>query len=123
MMDCKHPTIRQCDVCNLEQQLAAANARIADLEYKLMAQTETALQEKAKREQAEAQCALLKQENSKLASAAIEKPPHKQDLLARMKRMEDALREISNVTSKCLSHEEMKDKMKKIAKVALEEKP
>ena len=44
-------------------------------------------------------------------------------ILARMKRMEDALREITNVTSKCLSHEEMKDKMKHIAKVALEEKP
>ena len=44
-------------------------------------------------------------------------------ILARMKRMEDALREITNVTSKCLSHKEMKDKMKHIAKVALEEKP
>ena len=42
---------------------------------------------------------------------------------AQCKRMEGALREISNVTSKCLSHEEMKDKMKKIAKAALEEKP
>ena len=40
----------------LIQQLAAANARIAELEYKLMAQTETALQEIARREQAEAQC-------------------------------------------------------------------
>ena len=43
--------------------------------------------------------------------------------IERLHRMEGALREISNVTSKCLSHEEMKDKMKKIAKAALEEKP
>ena len=39
----------------LREQLAAANARVAELEYKLTAQTETALQEKAKREQEEAQ--------------------------------------------------------------------
>ena len=56
----KHP------MRELECQLAAANARVEELEYKLMAQTETALQEKAKREQAE----------------------------ARMKRMEDALKEL-----------------------------
>ena len=43
------------DIAYYHEQLVAANARVAELEYKLMAQTETALQEKAKREQAEAQ--------------------------------------------------------------------
>lgn len=76
---------------DLQEQLSAANARVAELEYKLMAQTETALQEKAKREQAEAQFAKLKEENSKLASAAIEQPPYKNDLLAQNKRMQTAI--------------------------------
>ena len=95
------------------QQLAAANARVAELEYKLMAQTETALQEKAKREQAEAQCAKLKEENSKLASAAIEQPPYKNDLLAQNKRIQTAINQyvIGNI--------ELLDAMK----AALEEKP
>jgi TolA-binding protein len=89
-------------VTQLEQQLAAANARIAELEYKLMAQTETALQEKAKREQAEAQC----------------------------KRMEEALREITIVKLKGHSYvEDCQDafvvlpEIIDIAKAALEEKP
>ena len=41
---------------------------------------------------------------------------------AQNKLMREALRKIINVTSNCLSHEEMKDKMKNIAKAALEEK-
>lgn len=182
-MDCKHgilPSKRCCNGCNemdnmlykcnqeivkqtckveqLEQQLAAANARVEELEKdnarqkrlatisRLCKNVQACRAEKAetkikqmedaikfdferfmdfqrRAEQAESQCALLKQENSKLAMASIEQPPYKQDLIDRMKRMEDALREITNVTSKCLSHEEMKDKMKHIAKAALEEKP
>ena len=124
------------------KELAAANARIAELEATLnetytddfgtvwtrptawayAAVCNANDKNRESKEQAEAQCDLLKQENSKLAAAAIEQPPYKQDLIDRMKRMEDALREISNVTSNCLSHEEMKDKMKNIAKAALEEK-
>ena len=42
-----------------DKELAAANARVAELEEKLMAQTEMALQEMARREQAEAQCATM----------------------------------------------------------------
>ena len=103
-----------------DMALAAANARVDELEYKLMAQTETALQEKAKREQAEAQCALLKQENSKLAMASIEQPPYKQDLIDRMKRMEDALEQIAcdacNDCGNCQRDME-------IAREVLEEKP
>lgn len=67
-MSCEHEFASdaddiECELCGssrveiLTEQLAAANARVAELEYKLMAQTETALQENAKREQAEAQCA------------------------------------------------------------------
>ena len=91
------------------KELAAANARIAELKYKLMAQTETALQEIARREQAEAQCNEMEVVNT--------------ELQAQNKLMREALRKIINVTSNCLSHEEMKDKMKNIAKAALEEKP
>ena len=47
---CKKHPMRE-----LERQLAAEKARVGELEYKLMAQTETVLQEKAKREQVEAQ--------------------------------------------------------------------
>ena len=94
----------------IQQQLAAANARVEELEkernnYLSFGQGGASFSDsqwldklattEQRAEQAEAQC----------------------------KRMEVALREISNVTSKCLSHEEMKDKMKKIAKAALEEKP
>ena len=55
-------TTEQCRCCHgkgyvltddFTSQLAAAKARVEELEYKLMAQTETALQEKAKRGQAE----------------------------------------------------------------------
>ena len=42
---------------------------------------------------------------------------------AQNKLMREALGKIIAVTSKCLSHEEMKDKMKGIAKAALEGKP
>lgn len=90
--------------------------------------------------QAEAQCAAMREVLEELsclgsrngrgnsigndiASRMLDKTDAGAAMLARMKRMEDALREISNVTSKCLSHEEMKDKMKKIAKAALEDKP
>ena len=55
---CKKHPMRE-----LEQQLAAANARVAELE----------------------------QENSKLASAAVEQPPYKNDLLAQNKRMQTAI--------------------------------
>ena len=44
------------------------------------------------------------------------------ELEAQNKLMREALRKIINVTSNCLSHEEMKDKMKNIAKAALEGK-
>ena len=137
-MDCKHgilPSKRCCNGCNemdnmlykcnqeivkqtckveqLEQQLAAANARVAEVEYKLMAQTETALQEKARREQAEAQCAKIKEANSKLSSAAIEHPPYKADLIAQNKRVQTAINRyvIGNI--------ELLDALK----AALEEKP
>mgnify|MGYP001768608271 CR=1 FL=1 len=68
----------------LEQQLLAANARVAELE----------------------------QENSKLASAAIEQPPYKNDLLAQNKRIQTAINQyvIGNI--------ELLDAMK----AALEEK-
>ena len=65
------------------------------------------------KEQAEAQCAELKQANSSLASAAIEQPPYKNDLLAQNKRMQTAINRyvIGNI--------ELLDAMK----AALEEKP
>ena len=69
----------------LKADLAAANARIAELE----------------------------EENSKLASAAIEQPPYKNDLLAQNKRIQTAINRyvIGNI--------ELLDAMK----AALEEKP
>ena len=65
------------------------------------------------KEQAEAQCAELKQANSSLASAAIEQPPYKNDLLAQNKRMQTAINRyvIGNI--------ELLDALK----AALEEKP
>ena len=114
---------------SLKQQLAAANARVAELEkerdmfLEKWQQTEFDLftlsdvkqrAEQAEKnfedakdkiammgaeivrlsegkEQAEAQCAKLKEENSKLASAAIEQPPYKNDLLAQNKRIQTAI--------------------------------
>ena len=97
----------------LEQQLAAANARVAELHkineatVKRVVAEVDALNERA--EAAEAQCDEMEVINT--------------DLCADNKRMREALGKIINVTSKCLSHEEMKDKMKNLAKAALEEKP
>lgn len=90
-----------CKRCNdteqeiiLREQLTAANARVAELEGQV----------------------------KQLHYCLIKDGEYIGEYQAKNKRMEDALREISNVTSKCLSHEEMKDKMKKIAKAVLEDK-
>ena len=105
------------------QDIAAANARVAELEKTNQEQTSkmifmetifrmphnvatgtgisfkiATMQEfnraemyKERAEQAEAQCVKLKEENSKLASAAIEQPPYKNDLLAQNKRIQTAI--------------------------------
>ena len=114
LFKCNQEIVKQaCKTEQLQQQLVAANQRAEQAEAKLEVQTETALQEKEKREQAEAQCAELKQANSSLASAAIEQPPYKNDLLAQNKRMQTAINRyvIGNI--------ELLDAMK----AALEDKP
>ena len=91
---------------NLKQQLAAANARVAELEKELS--IEKAHREKLLDEKYDEKGICL---SSRLFEAEEEN-----------KRMREALEKIISVTSKCLSHEEMKDKMKGIAKAALEGK-
>ena len=129
------------DIAYYHEQLAAANARVAELEKqkpsykaefdcvyeKLKAEESLSTHYKQRAEQSEAECALLKQENRKLATAAIEQPPYKQDLIDRMKRMEDALREIKNQAEQG-HYMDMADGKRlqicyEFAKAALEEKP
>ena len=69
-----------------------AETKIKQMEDAIKFDFERFMDFQRRAEQAEAQCALLKQENSKLAMASIEQPPYKQDLIDRMKRMEDALK-------------------------------
>ena len=74
---------------------------------------ETLFKAKTRIAAANARVAELEQENSKLASAAIEQPPYKNDLLAQNKRMQTAINRyvIGNI--------DLLDALK----AALEEKP